>query len=322
VTGAGITDQKYYGFGELYSPIQSLLAARQATTWSAIRRAVGQIDRIPHVAAGTEGCPHIAHLRQVRIADVFYPLPLGWRLSNLTQEAIRFQAGDGKRCAPDAASFKQTIKDFFAADCLQRVMYHELKGDDLRRAAETLRASAEARAALAATSPRPGDLADRFSEAAARPAQPIAHRRHQRRSQSRPDNKRMTAGSHPSESRTGRTPSRLLPRAVLSIRGGTGNPSPTNIFTTLRDKSQLRRKDSGVLKCISRRLGQRGKEIVVLSPSGSPSRPHQCLSASAPASRRGSRKVAPGLAWPAAASTLHEQGQGRYFNGRLRTAPA
>ena len=170
LTGAGdYSDQKYYGFGELYSPIQSLLAARQATTWSAIRRAVGQIDRIPHVAAGTEGGPHIARLRQVRIADVFYPLPLGWRLSNLTQEAIRFQAGDGKRCAPDAASFKQTIKDFFATDCLQRVMYHELKGDDLRRAAETLRASAEARAALAATSPlQPGDLADRPGEGGSR----------------------------------------------------------------------------------------------------------------------------------------------------------
>jgi hypothetical protein len=106
--------------------------------------------------------PHIAHLRQIRVADVFYPLPLGWRLSNLTQDAIRFQVGDGKRCAPDERSFKQTIKEFFPADCLARVIYHELKGDDLRQAADALRAAAQARAEIAAASPlQLGDLTDR-----------------------------------------------------------------------------------------------------------------------------------------------------------------
>jgi hypothetical protein len=89
----------------------------------------------------------------------------------LTQDAIRFQAGDGKRCAPDAVSFKQTIEAFFPADCLQRVIYHELKGDDLRQAAETLRAAAETRAELAATSPlQLGDLVDRPGDGGAQAA--------------------------------------------------------------------------------------------------------------------------------------------------------
>jgi hypothetical protein len=169
LTGAGgYSDQKYYGFGELYSPIQSLLAARQANTSSAMRRAIGQIDRFPRAAAETDIGPHIARLRQVLVADAFYPLPLGWRLSNLTQDAIRFQAGDGKRCAPDETSFKQTIEEFFATDCLERVMYHEIEGDDLRQAADTLRAAAASRAEAAAASPlQLGDLVERPGEGGA-----------------------------------------------------------------------------------------------------------------------------------------------------------
>ena len=178
LTGAGgYSDQKYYGFGELYSPIQSLLAARQANTSSAMRRAIGQIDRIPRAAAETDIGPHIARLRQVLVADAFYPLPLGWRLSNLTQDAIRFQAGDGKRCAPDETSFKQTIEEFFATDCLERVMYHEIEGDDLRQAADTLRVAAASRAEAAAASPlQLGDLVDRPGEAGAGIASAAADR--------------------------------------------------------------------------------------------------------------------------------------------------
>ena len=123
---------------------------------------------IPRAAAETDIGPHIARLRQVLVADVFYPLPLGWRLSNLTQDAIRFQAGDGKRCAPDETSFKQTIEEFFATDCLERVMYHEIEGDDLRQAADTLRAAAVSRAEAAAASPlQLGDLVDRPGEGGA-----------------------------------------------------------------------------------------------------------------------------------------------------------
>ena len=79
-------------------------------------------------AAGTKEQPAIHRLQRVYIADPIIPLPLGWRLSKAGSFQIDRQMGQISHCQPDD-HFEQGSKTpgFTSADCVQLLVYHQLR---------------------------------------------------------------------------------------------------------------------------------------------------------------------------------------------------
>lgn len=144
LTTGGYAVQKFFGFGEALSPIQSLLNARRANTFVTVRRANHLLELTERMGSKplADGWKEPSRLRTVDVSDFIFRLPLGWRLSQSTTNLIEMQSGHGGHCVPDDG-FKQSFQSFsyFSADCTQRLIYHELAGDNLREAAERLRAT-------------------------------------------------------------------------------------------------------------------------------------------------------------------------------------
>jgi hypothetical protein len=144
LTTGGYAVQKFFGFGEALSPIQSLLNARKANTLVTVRRANHLLELTARMESKplADGWKAPSRLRTVDVSDFIFRLPLGWRLSQSTTNLIQMQSGHGGHCVPDDG-FKQSAQVFsyFSADCTQRLIHHELAGDNLREAAERLRAT-------------------------------------------------------------------------------------------------------------------------------------------------------------------------------------
>jgi hypothetical protein len=141
--------QKFFGFGEALSPIQSLLNARGASTSLTIRRASNLLDSSSRADTGEQGLAGVSieRLLRVHVDDFVFPLPLGWRLSSKTAQLIEMQSGHSTHCVPDDR-FKQSTDvplSYFDGDCVQSLIYHELAGHDVP---EALRAAKSARRGL------------------------------------------------------------------------------------------------------------------------------------------------------------------------------
>src|SRR5262249_44428547 len=81
---------------ELTAPIEGLLRARVATGRATVDTALHRIGERTEVDRGPAGGPDT--IRRVELMDVGYPLPLGWRLSEMTRLLMRTQSGDRRLC--------------------------------------------------------------------------------------------------------------------------------------------------------------------------------------------------------------------------------
>jgi hypothetical protein len=135
--------QKFFGFGEALSPIESLLNARGASTSLTIRRASNLLGSNSRADTGEQSAASVSveRLRRVHVDDFVFQLPLGWRLSRSTAQLIEMQSGHSMHCVPDDR-FKESADappSYFDGDCVQSLIYHELTGDDVLRAAKSAR---------------------------------------------------------------------------------------------------------------------------------------------------------------------------------------
>lgn len=115
LTGWTYADEPPAYLRELQTPLQTLMNTRVARGYISIA------DAQREFALLSQPQPL---MRRVKLLDMDYPLPLGWRLSTITSLLIRAQAGDPRLCASATPGAPMT----FEADCLLESVYRELTG--------------------------------------------------------------------------------------------------------------------------------------------------------------------------------------------------
>lgn len=117
-------------FSEAISPVVALFNSRTARTYSTVDLATRDLGVIDRNAKDVRG--RISRVQRVDFGDYVIPLPLGWRLSKMSATEIFFLTGRPAHCVPDE-NFVQTsiVTGFGPGDCVQRLILHQLRGDDL-----------------------------------------------------------------------------------------------------------------------------------------------------------------------------------------------
>jgi hypothetical protein len=126
-------------FSEAMSPVVALLNTRTARTYSTVDLAARDLGVAEPNGQSVLG--RINRVQKVDFGDYVIPLPLGWRLSKMSATEIFFLTGRVGHCVPDK-NFVQTsgVKGFGSADCVQLLILHQLRGDDLNVALEQAQA--------------------------------------------------------------------------------------------------------------------------------------------------------------------------------------
>ncbi|WP_229176998.1 hypothetical protein [Bradyrhizobium ivorense] len=138
-------DHGSFMFGELMEPVRALLSTRSSRTYVALNHA-NNIDRGP-TSDVTPSVQRFPTFGRIDITGSFYNLPLGWTLSQKTEDIISLSSGRFWDCVPKD-DFDQSRKKQSNADCLQVKLFHLLNGS-VASAFETLRDAKLAKAAYA-----------------------------------------------------------------------------------------------------------------------------------------------------------------------------
>ncbi|MDA9463055.1 hypothetical protein [Bradyrhizobium sp. CCBAU 53415] len=138
-------DHGSFMFGELMEPVRALLSTRSSRTYVALNHATN-IDRRPtsEIRPSVQRFPTFG---RIDITGSFYNLPLGWTLSEKTEDIISLSSGRFWDCLPKD-DFDQSRKKQSNADCLQVKLFHLLNGS-VASAFEALRDAKLAKAAYA-----------------------------------------------------------------------------------------------------------------------------------------------------------------------------
>jgi hypothetical protein len=139
LTSGEYNDGSSDAFSEAVSPVVALFNSRTARTYSTVDLATRDLGVAQPDAKGV--LKRLNKVQRVDFGDYVIPLPLGWRLSKMSATEIFFLTGRVGHCVPDE-NFAQTskIKGFGSADCVQRLILHQLRGDDLDTALGEARA--------------------------------------------------------------------------------------------------------------------------------------------------------------------------------------
>jgi predicted chitinase len=117
-----------FALGEILEPIRALLSTRGSRAYVAIDTAARRFPPRELASIGEGEAKISVDARDLRLASLnshFYPLPLGWSMSNRTRQIIEKQSGHFWECEPDT-NFTQSQKSLSEADCIQLLIYHEL----------------------------------------------------------------------------------------------------------------------------------------------------------------------------------------------------
>jgi len=107
---------------EISAPVQALLAARTAAGRATVEEALHGFDGDSKINFSNADGPQ--SVRKVELRDVGYPLPLGWRLSQMTRMLMRTQSGDRALCDKiRGASSPETYAD---PACTAEMVYQQL----------------------------------------------------------------------------------------------------------------------------------------------------------------------------------------------------
>jgi hypothetical protein len=130
LTKGGFARQEFFGLSELISPVVALLSTRT----SRAPLIIDQLERklVIDVLERSRRYPDLPMedpdlvVSKVRLQDLYYPLPLGWRLSAVSSILIQAQNGMPDRCtAGGIPQFGDTL--VFDADCVVKDVKDELK---------------------------------------------------------------------------------------------------------------------------------------------------------------------------------------------------
>ncbi|WP_375784941.1 hypothetical protein ACE10Z_35925 [Bradyrhizobium sp. Pha-3] len=138
-------DHGSFMFGELMEPVRALLSTRSSRTYVALNHATN-IDRRPDndITTSVQRFPTFG---RTDVTGLFYSLPLGWTLSQKTEDIISLSSGRFWDCVPKD-DFDQSRAKQSNADCLQVKLFHLLNGS-VASAFETLKDAKLAQAAYA-----------------------------------------------------------------------------------------------------------------------------------------------------------------------------
>ena len=136
LTSGTFEDATSFGLSEAFAPVLAMLNARSAR--SHITVASATLELAKSQLGGSVSPPGTdarnSRVRIIKLRDIGYQLPLGWRLSQLTQDLIDSQSGDPSNChldknderAKDPKTGRNYQED--TADCVVRYVIGELKG--------------------------------------------------------------------------------------------------------------------------------------------------------------------------------------------------
>jgi hypothetical protein len=114
LTRGELSNDEFHRMKELLSPVQALLNTRNARAYITIAEAERELND-DRANAGPR-------VRKVRLEDMGYALPLGWRLSVVTSLLIRAQGGTLRGCSPVARNGPRAPD----ADCVLDEVFNEL----------------------------------------------------------------------------------------------------------------------------------------------------------------------------------------------------
>ncbi len=137
-TSGDFTKRSFYGLGEAFEPVRSLLNSRTARRFNTIEWAKQRLGSTTvAVPANSQQVSkiEIRRFQSVELDNFLSPLPLGWRLAFPSVYQIDRRTGLMKNCDV-TPSFTQgsQIAAFSTADCVKLLVYHQLRGDDLGQA--------------------------------------------------------------------------------------------------------------------------------------------------------------------------------------------
>jgi len=138
-------DHGSFKFGEVMEPVRALLSTRSSRTYIALNHAIN-IDSRPDTSVNPS-MQSFPTFGRTDITGLFYSLPLGWTLSQKTEDIISLSSGRFWDCVPKD-DFDQSRAKQSNADCLQVKIFHLLNGS-VASAFETLKDSKLAEAAYA-----------------------------------------------------------------------------------------------------------------------------------------------------------------------------
>jgi hypothetical protein len=108
---------------ELTAPIEGLLQARVATGRATVNAALRSIREQREGTARTNGLPDT--VRKVELKDIGYPLPLGWRLSQMTRLLMAAQRIRKQGC--EAKQQIEPIETSTEPACTVETIYRQLQ---------------------------------------------------------------------------------------------------------------------------------------------------------------------------------------------------
>lgn len=140
------TEEKFHGLGEGLAPIQAMLNSRIARSYAAVEQAEQLLRRnfddpaaplgldcrsTGSLSSGSSSGGRVeTRLHRISVEDKFYPLPLGWRLSELTWYLVQWQTGDPFSCRQDLAAQCRILASGSRpdGDCVQSSILRLLTG--------------------------------------------------------------------------------------------------------------------------------------------------------------------------------------------------
>jgi hypothetical protein len=122
LTSAADPDKPPTHATEVSAPVRALLAARVAAGRATVEEALHGFDGQNEADHPNTDGPQ--SVRKVELRDVGYPLPLGWRLSQMTRMLMRTQSGDRALC--DKIRGASAPESFADPACTAEIIYREL----------------------------------------------------------------------------------------------------------------------------------------------------------------------------------------------------
>ena len=108
---------------EFSAPVRALLNARVAAGRVTVDEALYEFDATRALPQQLNDGPD--SVRRVELKDAGYPLPLGWKLSEMTRLLMRTQSGDRALC--DKVRGSQTPESSSDPACTAEIVYRELQ---------------------------------------------------------------------------------------------------------------------------------------------------------------------------------------------------
>jgi hypothetical protein len=119
----------FYGLSEILAPVDTMLSTRIARGPIETARAQQLLTAETAIKNATQAIDHTVSERFIRLDLNWlgYPLPLGWRLSPLTQLIIDSQLGFRQACEiTDSDELNKVVSP--SVDCLRKLLFQQLVG--------------------------------------------------------------------------------------------------------------------------------------------------------------------------------------------------